>query len=210
MKKWKTAAIPIVSGIIAFLFFVAAIWLPLQPYGSSDLLIISTIGMFGWMTAIVIGGISLFFCIPKKTRRISFMVFICSASIVVFSVLGARFGGMVRMKEFERLAERSIPLVQATRSFVETEKRLPNELDDLIPKYLAKIPKTGMGAYPDYELVIAKDGKSIDGNDWILMVHCPLGILNWNEFLYYPNGNYPKYGYGGYLVRIKDWAYVHE
>jgi len=210
MKEWKKGVIAIASGVIALLFFVAASWLPLQPYGGDSLLMLSMIGIFGWMLVIAIGGISLFFCIPKKTRNISFMLFICSASIVVFSLLGLRLGGIVRMKEFERLAERSMPFVQAIESFVETEKRLPNELGDLVPDYLAKIPKTGMGAYPDYQLVISKDGESIHGNDWILMVRCSLGFLNWDAFLYYPNGNYPKYGYGGYLVRVNDWAYVHE
>ena len=83
-------------------------------------------------------------------------------------------------------------------------------MGDLIPKYAANVAKTGMGAYPNYEFLISKDGESIDGNDWILVVHCSLGILNWDEFLYYSNGNYPKYGYGGYLVRVKDWVYVHE
>jgi len=210
MKKWKTVVIATASGLIAFLYFVAAHWLPLQPYGSLNLVMLGLIGILGCMIVIAIGGISLFFCIPKKTRHISLMVFICSASIVVFSFLGLKIGGIIRMKEFERLAERSMPLVLAIETFIETEKRLPNELGDLIPKYLKNDPKTGMGAYPEYELVISKDGKSIDGNDWILTVYCPLGILNGDEFLYYPNGNYPKYGYGGYLVRVKDWAYVHE
>ena len=77
-----------------------------------------------------------------------------------------------------------------------------NELGDLVPMYLINVPKTGMGAYPEYELVIPKNGERIAGNDRILSVYCPLGILNGDEFLYYPNGNYPKFGRGGYLVRV--------
>ena len=160
MKKWKTAVIAIASGLIAFLYFVAAHWLPLQPYGSLHFLLLGLIGILGCMLVITIGGISLFFCIPKKTRPISLIVTICSASIVEFSFLGLEIGRIIRMKEFERLAERSMPLVLAIETFVETEKRLPDELSDLIPKYLANVPKTGMGAYPEYELVISKDGKS--------------------------------------------------
>ena len=48
------------------------------------------------------------------------------------------------------------------------------------------------------------------GNDWILTVYCPAGILDADEFLYYPNGNYPKYEYEGHLVRVKDWVCVDE
>jgi hypothetical protein len=34
--------------------------------------------------------------------------------------------------------------------------------------------------------------------------------MNWDMFLYFPKQNYPKAGYGGWLERIEDWAYVHE
>jgi hypothetical protein len=31
-----------------------------------------------------------------------------------------------------------------------------------------------------------------------------------NRFVYHPNGEYPRYGYGGVLVRFRDWGYYVE
>lgn len=110
------------------------------------------------------------------------------------------------------MAERSMPVVLAIQSFVDLEKRLPNQWGDLIPAYLENVPKTEMGAYPDYELVLAIDGKSIAGNDWILKVNCIWGLLPLDWFVYYPNGNYSKSWFNGNLQdvrRVNDWAYVH-
>lgn len=210
MKKRQTATVAIGSGLFAVLFFVAASWMPLQPYGGFIWLEAAIIGTLVWMVVIAIAVVSLPLCIPKRTRGPALRIFMISASIAVLSIAGIRLGGMVRMNEFERLAERSLPLVRAIESFVETENRVPDELGDLVPEYLAEVPKTGMGAYPDYEFVTSKDGEATEGNDWILRVDCPLGFLNWDQFLYFPNGNYPEFGYGGYLVPVGDWAYVHE
>ncbi len=41
-------------------------------------------------------------------------------------------------------------------------------------------------------------------------VQTPLGVLNWDQILYFPNQNYPAKGYGGPIELIDDWAYVHE
>ncbi len=49
-----------------------------------------------------------------------------------------------------------------------------------------------------------------DNNPWVLIVHTPSGGINFDQFMYFPLQNYPESGYGGWLARIRDWAYVHE
>jgi hypothetical protein len=45
---------------------------------------------------------------------------------------------------------------------------------------------------------------------WELRVHCSIGFLNWDMFIYWPTEDYPDGIYGGAIERIADWAYVHE
>jgi hypothetical protein len=45
---------------------------------------------------------------------------------------------------------------------------------------------------------------------WELRVPCPIGLLNWDVFFYWPSETYPDYAYGGSVERIGGWAYVHE
>ena len=49
-----------------------------------------------------------------------------------------------------------------------------------------------------------------DDNSWVLYIDTPSGGINFDMFMYFPNQNSPKTGYGGVLERIGDWAYVHE
>jgi hypothetical protein len=43
-----------------------------------------------------------------------------------------------------------------------------------------------------------------------LVVFTPSGAINFDQFMYFPNRNYPEQGFGGWIERIGDWAYVHE
>lgn len=43
-----------------------------------------------------------------------------------------------------------------------------------------------------------------------LFIDTPSGGLNWDVFVYWPEGNYPDYFYGGSSELIGTWAYVHE
>jgi hypothetical protein len=83
-------------------------------------------------------------------------------------------------------------------------------LDALVPKHIAAIPGTGLRAYPRYNYVTGEQAKDYDDNPWALYVDTSSGIGNWDLFLYLPRQNYPRYGYGGGLERVGEWAYVHE
>jgi hypothetical protein len=53
-------------------------------------------------------------------------------------------------------------------------------------------------------------GENYGGNDWVLMAMVSTGLLNLDQFIYYPNQRYPEYGHGGSIERMGRWAYVHE
>lgn len=64
-------------------------------------------------------------------------------------------------------------------------------------------------AYPNYEYHVGKPAGCFE-NPWVLVVFTPSGGINFDQFMYFPLQNYPEHGYGGWLERIDDWAYVHE
>jgi hypothetical protein len=114
------------------------------------------------------------------------------------------------MLAFERLAQRSRPLIQAIKQYEATYGAPPETLTDLVPTYLPEVPRTGMAAYPHYRYRICNGLEQCDGNRWAVSVPAPFGVLNWDEFIYYPLGNYPQTDFRGWLEPIRDWAYVHE
>lgn len=116
----------------------------------------------------------------------------------------------VRPHFFEQLAERSQALVQAIRLYDADYGRPPASLANLVPEYLPEIPRTGMAAYPDYKYKVCDVSDECEGNAWVLSVPTPIGFLNWDEFVYYPSGNYPSTDVRGWLEPVRDWAYVHE
>jgi len=202
--------LPVLTGIVLIIIFLAFSWLPLQPFGSYNIQVFSVFLVFIIIFSIPVILISLVLCFPNSTRSKALRVFYYSVCIFVGSFIGLRLGGEIRQHEFSRLADRSEGLITAIHSFVEKNQRPPQNFEELIPDYLAENPTTGMGAYPEYELIIPIDKELYGGNDWVLIVHCPLGMLNWDEFIYYPNGKYLKYDPGGYFQPIKNWAYYHE
>ena len=76
--------------------------------------------------------------------------------------------------------------------------------------HLAQVPRTRMCGAPEYEYLTGPSAQRYDGNRWVLIVKPPFRGIGWDLFLYFPDQNYPRQGYGGSLERIGDWAYVHE
>jgi len=190
---------------------ILAEWSAVSPNGSGNGLMYSAVMLGGPLIVAILGiPVALIRLIPKKTRESAFIWSgICLSYMAVFLVC-AGISGRIRMRAFERLAERSAPLVQAIRKYESDHKYPPDKLADLVPDYLPEIPRTGMGAYPEYEYHVGSDIWVCTRNKWILKVFTPSGLINFDMFVFFPDGNYPEYGFGGYFERVGDWAYCHE
>jgi hypothetical protein len=117
----------------------------------------------------------------------------------------------IRLQSFEQLALRSRPLTDAIRKYESIYSRPPASLTDLVPDLIPTIPSTGMSLYPKFRYTsFATNQPQYGSNLWFLEVFAPRMGINFDKFLYFPNGQYPERGFGGYLERIEDWAYVHE
>ena len=144
----------------------------------------------------------------REFRRDALNSLCCASIYVLIGIQLALLTSPVRIHGFRRLALRSRPLVAAIQEFVTHDGRPPVTLEELVPRCLAKVPNTGMPAYPTYQY--STDMKRWGGNPWVIYVECPSGGINFDMFVYFPKQNYPATGYGGSLERVGDWAYVHE
>lgn len=159
------------------------------------------------LLALLVLPVSLAAMLSRRMRaRAGAMTIYCAVLIGMLLVLG-RVAWSLRTYGFERAAAKAQPLVAAIRQFVRDRGQAPANLRDLVPGYLAAIPD---GLPPLRIETHTGSPDSYAGNDWILIAAVSSGILNFDSWLYFPNGEYPEQGYGGSLQRIADWAYVHE
>ena len=152
--------------------------------------------------------VSLFLLPFRRSRRHGVTMLSCGLVYVLIGVGVFLLLIPVRRYGFRLLSLRSHPLIEAIHDFTKTRGRPPENLDELVPDYLPKVPGTGMPAYPKYEY--STDRERWKGNPWVLYVNCPSGGINFDTFIYFPDHNYPKSGFGGILEPVGDWAYVHE
>jgi hypothetical protein len=177
-------------------------------YGGSALLFVEPLVVLSLLApALAVPGLLVGALFPSIRRR-SLVLLVGCCLFVVVGVGALRVGGPIRMAGFDRLAERSKPLVAAITDFTREQGRPPIDLHELVPTYLPEVPGTGMPAYPDFDY--ATDPQRWDANPWTLWVRTPAGGINFDMFMYLPRQNYPEQGYGGVLVRVGDWAYVYE
>jgi hypothetical protein len=208
IRGWGARAA--ILGLLVGFGEVVAHWIPLQPFGSMSFLHLAALLFF---MAVLLLPLMPFFWLLKRfsrTKLVGAVGLTFSISVFGSTFVGNQVGHHVRMREFRQLGQRSGPLVQAIRQYEVAEGSLPESLAELVPAYLPKVPLTGMGAYPEYSYSRAEEGDDFYGNTWMLSVPTPMGLINWDSFIYLPNGDYPRYGFGGSLERIGEWAYVHE
>lgn len=162
------------------------------------------------LAAILALPLAPFLLLVPRLRSLGAHVLLACGLLLIAGFIGSFLGNRVRMAPFHRLAERSAPLVQAIRTYRSLHLRPPPDLAALVPDLLPSIPGTGMAQYPSYEYYVGAGVAPYHDNPWALVVFTPSGLVNFDQFLYFPLQNYPKRGYGGHLERVADWAYVHE
>jgi len=132
------------------------------------------------------------------------LVGICVVAFWAFHPLNWFF----RSRAVARVVHNAGGLTNAVRAYSAAHGSPPPSLEALVPRFLAEILSTGMGAYPSFDYRVGPQAPP--GEQWALTVSTSLGILNWDILLYLPSGQYPTEGYGGRLERFEGWAYVHE
>lgn len=192
-------------------YFPYSEWLATSRYGTSLFLFGQIVYLLPLLVAIL-GVPALLVALFFARRRAEAKFFLLVALIFIPTCIGGIvLGHKVRRSGMEAFARRSQPLVAAIHQYERDQAAPPTSLDDLVPDYLPHVPMTGMMAYPAYDYHMGSECEErFLGNAWALSVFTPLGGINFDRMLYFPQQNYPAQGFGGTVERIRDWAYVHE
>jgi len=135
--------------------------------------------------------------------RILYTAFFCLGSYV--SLCSPFLLRIDFVKTFTPVAERGQVLVDAVEAFHKDRNAYPESVKDLVPAYLKELPRTGLAGYPDFEY-----SKGDDKTPYMIHVSTSLGLMNWDEFIYRPNGGYEKQ-YGTECIEpVGKWVYFHE
>lgn len=122
---------------------------------------------------------------------------------------GLVLGRVVWRDQVERFAARSQPLVAAIDAFTADHRRPPETLDELQPQYLAAVPTTGIGAFPEYRYHVVRPAGDGD-NPWELHAIPPSRPMGFDVLMYYPRQNYPARNSTGSIERVGTWGYFHD
>jgi hypothetical protein len=123
---------------------------------------------------------------------------IVTAGVMVPSVYpGMAVHLYLQKMAFGALAERSATLVEAIKRYKRDTGAPPDVLADLVPRYLAKIPHTGMSEYPEYRYTATPCSV---GSTWSISIY-----VGFDTFVYCPEKDYPSR-----VEMIGDWGYVRD
>ncbi len=149
------------------------------------------------------------FCF-NHNRRNSRCLLACALIGIPSFVFGLILSQPIKRKALEHVMARAEPLIAAIRLYQDANGWPPEHLSALVPGQLTAIPTPGIGVTTEFRYHRPSPDDGSDGNQWWLTVRPPVASVGFNTFIYLPNQNYPKRGWGGVLERIGTWAYVHE
>lgn len=156
--------------------------------------------------------VSLLSLISRQTRKTYFPIAVCCFLLLIFwffsPVSTIRIGDRIRMDALKKLEKRSHALVNTVKEYNTKYGYPPESLGKLVPEFLDKVPKTGIGSFPDYKYITGEEADSdyYKGNPWAISVFIPALIVNGRfDFMYLPKQNYPQGG-----ERVGDWACVYS
>jgi hypothetical protein len=165
----------------------------------------AVLALLPMFAALLFGPIGLLF---RNHRRQAAGYMVVAAVFILSFFGGFRWRMEVWKSNITRVAEQSQPLVDAITAYNAEHGRPPGSLEELAPRYIDRIPDTGIGVWPDFHYVVGQPDK-FDGNEWVLLATPPCAA-GFDQFMYFPRQNYPRVGYGGGIERIGSWGYVHE
>jgi len=187
---------------------IAAVPVALAGYtfkADDALAVITMLAGLAFMAALAAAALSIPFLFLAKARRRALGVFSSAGTFIVILMVAITFSAERREDGFALAAERAEPLISAIEVHVRDTGGPPSTLQELVPRYLPAIPD----GLPALEIVTGDTVQVMfDGNDWILKASAATGLVNFDQFLYYPNQQYPTTGYGVRVERFGRWAYI--
>ncbi len=192
------------SGML--LFSLPQLAMPFQ-MGFALLALIAAASLFAILVLAIPCG--LIYLLVPGSRDLGLRIIAGSAIFMGTFYAFASSGAMLRTAAFRDLADRSMPLIEAVKAFEANEGQLPESLEQLVPRYLEKVPSTGLAAYPKYKYLTGQRASFWLENPWVIQVDARR-IHGFDKFSYFPLQNYPEAFDGHEFERMGAWAYLHE
>jgi hypothetical protein len=142
---------------------------------------------------------------PQRTQVLAF-----SIAVIAGTAAGMWLGPIHKMHRMRQVTAAAMPLVEAIRAFERDQRRPPRDLTELVPRYVAAVPPTGMRGFSEWVYLTGPDARAYEENPWVLLIHTGGPGFNFDQLMYFPNQHYPEFGHGGWIERMGAWAYVHE
>lgn len=168
--------------------------------------------VFFWpiLTATVVGLAVGFRTLGRDPEGVSLHL-VCFALVfgLVLSggVLGLRQARIVRTKVWTEFALAAKPLVEAIARHQEETGTVPEKVEDLVPRWLDRVPRPPGGRTINLIQVIDDEY----GQPWRIQIDAGKTPGSFGDsFVFHPKGDYPKKGYGGVFVRTGEWGYYYE
>lgn len=134
----------------------------------------------------------------RKTRSKGAHITLISLLLIILLMPTIILGDKLRIYGFHLTAQRAKPVIEAMMAYKKENHEIPDSLDQLVPKYLIKIPY----GLPDFR--IEKDKYGV----WALTADVGTGILNWDAFIYRSSLDYSDLGQSA--KPIGKWVYLYE
>lgn len=190
---------------------IAPIWdILFNPYASVMQFLLGMILTFIAFCVALVSAVESFQNRRLPPLKFYFAILFCVIIVAPFIYLSSHLTSHwpTRRAGLEAAAARAKPLIAAIERYKTDEGHAPEDLQDLVPRYIARVPPTGMVSYPDFRYSRADWG---EGALQFYTLRVQTGFaLSYESFNYLSDREYPARLYSGRVERIGDWAYVHK
>lgn len=156
---------------------------------------------------------------PRPERRGRAALSLALLGGLAFFLLSAHPAVALRWHLLRQIPARARPLTAALEQFRRDNGHYPGSLARLTPRYLDRVPGTGVLLSPEFGYTRADPNDSHGRGSWLaklnagydLSVHCPAYLISFDSLHYWPSQQYPERIPGGRVTRkIDGWVYVHD
>ena len=192
----------------------AAQWFALSPNGNHDYIRMTSLLILPVMLSLLAIPLFALLMLKRDFRRIALLA---TAGCAIYGVVGWSLfylASEYRLARFETVAEQSEYLVDAIRRYEIDKGYPPSRFEELVPAYIPDMPRTGMGAYPDFHYRVKKMDSDINNHwfngPWSLYIDIPLNDKHSEKFIYFPQRDIPDHWEQNIIERVGDWIYVRD
>lgn len=201
-----------IFGFLLFVYHIFASWYSVYENGDATLLMISPLIYFLPVTgAALYLPFLIIMSFFNKTREDSVTGILVCVILLTFFGMQIFIGEKIRMYKFYQLVNASQELIQAIEDFHSEKGRYPVTLEQLVPKYLKKYPRTNIPAYPDFEYIIGSEVQRLyPQNSYAIFVSVSQSFFNFDKLLYLPKQNYKEVLADVSYTKLGNWVYIND